>query len=202
MGLERLTSRPAGREVKLRNGSASRTIVEFTAKLADRHYEAETQEGFAMRVIADHARATAFSIADGILPGNEGRNYVIAQDHAPRDLSGTSHARAGDLFFHKVTNFVVDQMHDSLSGTRKPPRFHREDGEAGRRAVWIDDDCWLAETRRAIVHSQARNAMPEYQASLAQSSMTRLERPRDLDSRRPEGRGFSPLTKRSLIRIV
>ena len=52
-------------------------IINFTAKLADRNYEPETQEGFAMRVIADHARAAAFAIADGILPGNEGRNYVL-----------------------------------------------------------------------------------------------------------------------------
>jgi alanyl-tRNA synthetase len=47
-----------------------RPIVDFTAKLADRHYEPKTKEGFAMRVIADHARTAAFSIADGILPGN------------------------------------------------------------------------------------------------------------------------------------
>src|SRR5205809_2857836 len=41
-----------------------RPIIDFTAKLADRNYEADTQEGFAMRVIADHARTTAFAIAD------------------------------------------------------------------------------------------------------------------------------------------
>ena len=54
-----------------------RPIIEFTAKLAGSDYDPETQEGFAMRVIADHARAAAFLIADGILPGNEGRNYVL-----------------------------------------------------------------------------------------------------------------------------
>src|SRR5919112_248644 len=76
MGLERVTAVLQG---VLTNYDTDllRPIVEFTAQLADRHYEADTPEGFAMRVIADHARATAFSIADNILPGNEGRNYVL-----------------------------------------------------------------------------------------------------------------------------
>ena len=87
-----------------------RPIVEFTAKLAGRKYEPETQEGFAMRVIADHARATAFSIADGILPANEGRNYVLRKIMRRAIYQGRHALALEDLFFYKVTNFVVDQM--------------------------------------------------------------------------------------------
>jgi alanyl-tRNA synthetase len=87
-----------------------RPIIDFTAKLADRNYEAETQEGFAMRVIADHARATAFSIADGILPANEGRNYVLRKIMRRAIYQGRHTLGLEDLFFYKVTNFVVDQM--------------------------------------------------------------------------------------------
>ncbi len=85
-------------------------IVEFVAKLSDRKYEAETQEGFAMRVIADHARATAFSIADGILPANEGRNYVLRKIMRRAIYQGRHSLGFDGLFFHQVTNFVVDQM--------------------------------------------------------------------------------------------
>jgi alanyl-tRNA synthetase len=85
-------------------------IVLFTAKLADRHYEPDTKEGFAMRVIADHARATAFSIADNILPGNEGRNYVLRKIMRRAIYQGRHALQFDGPFFHQVTNFVVDQM--------------------------------------------------------------------------------------------
>ncbi|HET6862194.1 MAG TPA: alanine--tRNA ligase [Pyrinomonadaceae bacterium] len=90
-----------------------RPIIEFTASLADRNYEPETQEGFAMRVIADHARATAFAMADGILPGNEGRNYVLRKIMRRAIYQGHHTLNFEDLFFNKVTNFVVDKMKDN-----------------------------------------------------------------------------------------
>ena len=71
----------------------------------------ETRQ-FACRVIADHARATAFSIADGILPGNEGRNYVLRKIMRRAIYHGREHLGLKDLFFYKVCDFVVDQMHD------------------------------------------------------------------------------------------
>ncbi len=70
----------------------------------------DEQKKFACRVVADHARATAFSIADGILPGNEGRNYVLRKIMRRAIYQGRHALGFEGLFFHKVTNFVVDQM--------------------------------------------------------------------------------------------
>ena len=70
----------------------------------------ETQQ-FACRVIADHARSTAFSIADGILPGNEGRNYVLRKIMRRAIYHGREHLGLKDLFFFKVCDFVIEQMH-------------------------------------------------------------------------------------------
>jgi alanyl-tRNA synthetase len=109
MGLERLTVVLQGVKSNY-DTDLLKNIVEFVAKLSGRHYEAESQEGFAMRVIADHARATSFSIADGILPANEGRNYVLRKIMRRAIYQGRHSLGLDGLFFHKVTNFVVDQM--------------------------------------------------------------------------------------------
>jgi alanyl-tRNA synthetase len=123
MGLERLAVVLQGVKSNYET-DLLKEIVEFTAKLAERNYEPETHEGFAMRVIADHARATAFLIADGIVPGNEGRNYVLRKImrraiYLGRQTLGLDNMRwrarrirdKHDIwFFHDVTNCVVDQM--------------------------------------------------------------------------------------------
>ena len=114
MGLERLCVVLQGVKSNYET-DLLKNIVDFVARLADRNYEAQTQEGFAMRVIADHARATAFSIADGILPANEGRNYVLRKIMRRAIYQGRhvllAHAAWHEgLFFNKVVNFVIDQM--------------------------------------------------------------------------------------------
>lgn len=89
-------------------------IIEKTAEMAERFYEAETQAGFAMRVVADHARSTAFAIADGILPGNEGRNYVLRKIMRRAIYHGREHLGFNTLFFHKVCDFVIELMSEAF----------------------------------------------------------------------------------------
>jgi alanyl-tRNA synthetase len=113
MGLERLTAVIQGVKSNYES-DLLKDIVEFTAQLSGRNYVAESQEGLAMRVIADHSRSTAFSIGDGILPGNEGRNYVIRKIMRRAIYQGSHALGFNDLFFYKVTNFVVDQMHEAF----------------------------------------------------------------------------------------
>ncbi len=72
--------------------------------------ELSDSQQFACRVIADHARSTAFAIADGILPGNEGRNYVLRKIMRRAIYHGREHLGLNDAFFYKVCDFVVSEM--------------------------------------------------------------------------------------------
>ena len=91
-----------------------RDLITTVSELARREYEPESQEGFAMRVIADHARATAFSIADSILPGNEGRNYVLRKIMRRAIYHGRHALGFSEPFFYRVTDRVVDMMREAF----------------------------------------------------------------------------------------
>lgn len=52
-------------------------IIAKTVAMAGIEYKAAEDSDVAMKVIADHIRTVAFAVADGVLPSNEGRGYVI-----------------------------------------------------------------------------------------------------------------------------
>lgn len=52
-------------------------IIAKTASLAGVTYGVKEETDVAFKVIADHIRTVAFAVADGVLPSNEGRGYVI-----------------------------------------------------------------------------------------------------------------------------
>lgn len=52
-------------------------LIRAAATLADTRYGDDADKDVSLRVIADHLRAVAFLLADGVIPANEGRGYVL-----------------------------------------------------------------------------------------------------------------------------
>ncbi len=52
-------------------------ILHAAADLASTTYGKDAEKDISLRVIADHLRAVSFLLADGVIPGNEGRGYVL-----------------------------------------------------------------------------------------------------------------------------
>ncbi len=88
-GLERLAAALQGR-ISNYDTDLFRPLIARAAEMAGRNYGEDHRTDVALRIIADHSRAAAFLIADGVLPSNEGRGYVLrkilrrAIDHGRR----------------------------------------------------------------------------------------------------------------------
>jgi len=76
MGLERMAALLQGVE-NIYEIDTTRIILDRASALSGQKYGVNPKSDIALRVVADHARTCAFLIADGVLPGNEGRGYVL-----------------------------------------------------------------------------------------------------------------------------
>jgi alanyl-tRNA synthetase len=117
-GLERITAVlqgvPSNYETDL-----LRPIIDFTAGIAGKPYAyTDAEDNVSMRVIADHARATAFLIADGIFPGNDSRGYVLRKIMRRAIWHGQK-LGIRDLFFARVTDFVIDRFGEAYPELRE-----------------------------------------------------------------------------------
>ena len=86
-----------------------RPIVDYIAERAGTRYGADPEKDVSLRVITDHMRGVTFLVYDGVLPGNEGRGYVVRRllRRAAR------HARLLEIdgpFLASVAERVAQQM--------------------------------------------------------------------------------------------
>jgi alanyl-tRNA synthetase len=76
MGLERLAMALQGKQSNY-DTDLFQTLIQHMVNVSGKQYGKSEDTDIALRVIADHIRAIAFSIADGQLPANNGAGYVI-----------------------------------------------------------------------------------------------------------------------------
>ncbi|HEY3446858.1 MAG TPA: alanine--tRNA ligase [Myxococcales bacterium] len=87
-----------------------RSIIARVEELSKKKYGASMQpDDVAMRVIADHSRATAFLVADGVLPSNEGRGYTLRRIMR-RAIRYGSRLGLKDPFLFETADRVIELM--------------------------------------------------------------------------------------------
>ncbi|WP_224243945.1 alanine--tRNA ligase [Hyalangium gracile] len=134
-GLERMASVVQGK----RSNYDTDLFQDILAKVSELVGKPYTQEGGAsMRVIADHSRAAAFLISDGVQPSNEGRGYVLRRIMR-RAIRHGSLLGLEEMFFFKVVDRVIELMGGAFPELRESRTFTlevcRHEEESFRRTL-------------------------------------------------------------------
>ncbi|MCK9294790.1 MAG: alanine--tRNA ligase [Desulfobulbaceae bacterium] len=108
MGLERIAAVIQGKHSNYESDLFT-PIIDTIAGVAGTRYGANDRTDTALRVIADHCRTTAFLVADGVLPANEGRGYVLRRIMRRAIRFGRSLGLTRP-FLSTVTSRVVAEM--------------------------------------------------------------------------------------------
>ncbi|MGK7346413.1 MAG: alanine--tRNA ligase [Candidatus Nitrospinota bacterium M3_3B_026] len=108
MGLERLASVIQGTETNFETDLIL-PIIRRMEDLTDFRYAEDSGKDVSFRVVGDHARAVSFLIADGVLPSNEGRGYVLRRI-LRRALRHGRILGVSKPFLGELTGAVVEMM--------------------------------------------------------------------------------------------
>src|SRR6202167_3441027 len=111
MGLERVAAVMQG---KLSNYDTDLIlpIIDRAAEMFGKTYGEDARADTALRIAADHSRATAFLIHDGVIPSNEGRGYVLRKIMR-RALRNVRLIGFEEPYLYKLTGFVAEHMRDA-----------------------------------------------------------------------------------------
>ncbi len=111
LGLERLAAVVQGKDSNWESDLFV-PIINRIEKLTHRKCHGQDFDSIAIRVIADHSRAAAFLISDGVLPSNEGRGYVLRRIMR-RAIRYGKYIGLNEPFLFDTSGVVIDHMSDA-----------------------------------------------------------------------------------------
>ena len=119
MGFERLCMVMQGVKSNYDTDVFKPIIREIEAVTRCVAYGTDQKVDIAVRVISDHLRAVAFSIADGQLPSNTGAGYVIRRILRRAIRYGFTFLNTKDPFIYKLVDTLIKQMGDAFPELKK-----------------------------------------------------------------------------------
>ncbi len=108
MGLERVAAVMQGK-ISVYDTDLLRPIIDRAAELFGVSYGDSERSDTVLRINADHARATAFLIHDGVLPSNEGRGYVLRKIMR-RAIRNARMIGRQQPYLYELTGFIAELM--------------------------------------------------------------------------------------------
>ncbi len=160
MGLERLTAVMQGVKSNY-DTDLFHDIIGSIEKISGKRYRDNEKYDLSIRVIADHSRAVTFLTGDGILPGNEGRGYVLR-----RILRRA--ARHGKLlgidrpFLHDVVPVIIAVMKEAYPDLVDKESFIRKVvlNEEQRFIETLDTGLRMLNDETASLKKAGKNIIP------------------------------------------
>ena len=141
MGLERAAALLQGKR-NLYETDLFWPIVQKVCEISDKTYGMDKDIDYAVRVVAEHGRAATFLISDGVVPGNEGRGYVLRRI-IRRAIRYGRRLGLEDRFLAQVIDASIDRFRDTYRelGTNR---------EFILRAVGLEEERFATTVQRGL----------------------------------------------------
>ncbi len=121
-------------------------VLDRAAELTETRYGVDHRTDVALRVVTDHVRTSVMLVADGVIPANEGRGYVLRRIlrrsvQKLRLLSGAQRGGSGnrggedDRFLHELTSVAISALGRAVPGADQGRAEHPHGDRRGRDRV-------------------------------------------------------------------
>jgi alanyl-tRNA synthetase len=152
MGLERMACILQGR-LSNYDTDLLRPIIDRAAELLGVTYGDSARLDVALRINADHSRATAFLINDGVTPANEGRGYVLRKIMR-RAIRNARMMGRSEPYLYELTGFVAELMKpgypEMMESVQRVARVVKDEEHRYATTFQVAEKMFLDEAKSAI----------------------------------------------------